>query len=82
MLPAVPLTTCPRCNPAVAWSLWCVHKPHVRLERQEAETVLRKLPGTRRSREPSAIIFVRIRIDHHCTDDVGPRETHAVTILH
>jgi hypothetical protein len=41
--------------------------------------MLRELPGAPRSHEPAAIIFVRIRIYHPCTNDIGFREMHAVT---
>ncbi len=56
--------------------------PHVRLDRRKVETVFRKIPGTPRSHEPTAIICVRGRIDHPCASKVGFRETHSVTILH
>jgi len=55
-------------------------EPHVRLNRQVINTMLRELPGAPRSHKPAAIIYMRIGINHLGASDVRLRETHTITL--
>jgi len=54
---------------------------HVRPDWHEVDPVLEKLARAPRPQEPSTIILMRSRINDPCAEDIGLRETPAITIL-
>src|SRR5580704_12097102 len=60
----------------------CLAEAHVRLDRQEIETVLGELPRTPRSQESPAVVLVRASIDHLGTRNACINKAHSTTILY